>query len=186
MERKEIAVVRFGDEWTVTLYEGGEASLWIRGSEHVADLRWDGISLSWQDVPAECRPGGPIERILEARLRETHGLSAQEIIDALDPEDERALREWARLASVHSIAAGGIGQTAQEMREAEEAWAALSPEAKTAHDNLLKLLAQEYEEAKEEYRRVYGEEPPASVPAVMGHDWPGYRFLSAQEIADVA
>lgn len=126
------------------------------------------------------------EIAMDARMRETHGLSAQDIIDAMDPEDERALREWARLASVHSIAAGGIGQTAQDMREAQEAWAALSPAAKQAHDDLLELLAQEYEEAKEEYRRVYGEEPPASVPAVMGHDWPGYRFLSAQEIADVA
>lgn len=126
------------------------------------------------------------EIAMDARLRETHGLSAQDIIDALDPEDERALREWARLASENAIAAGGIGQTAQEMREVQEAWDALSPAAKKAHDDLLKLLEQEYEEAKEGYRRVYGEEPPASVPAVMGHDWPGYRFLSAQEIADVA
>lgn len=185
MERKEIAVVRF-DEWTVTLYEGGEASLWIRGSEHVADLRWDGIGLSWQDVPAECRPGGSIERILEACLRETLGLSAQDIIDALDPEDERALMEWARLASMNSIAAGGIGQTVQEMRKAREAWEALSPAAKRAHDALLALLAQEYEDAREEYRRACGEEPPESVLAVMGPDWPGFGFLSAQEIADIA
>ena len=113
-------------------------------------------------------------------------LSAQDIIDALTPEDERALMEWARLASMHSIAAGGIGQTVQEMRKAREAWEALSPAAKRAHDALLALLAQEYEEAREEYRRAYGEEPPESVLAVMGPDWPGFGFLSAQEIEDIA
>src|SRR5690606_15154301 len=170
MERKEIAVVRY-DEWTVTLYEGGEASLWIRGTEHVADLRWDGISLSWQDVPAECRPRDSIEQILEACLRETLGLSAQDIIDAMDTDDEGSLVQWARLACVNWIDAGVIARTVQERRAAAKAWAERPPADKRAHDAILALLAQEYAESREEYRRAYGEEPPESVLAVLGPDW---------------
>src|SRR5690606_29566994 len=91
-------------------------------------------------------------RTMRKEIFSDETLSAQDIIDALTPEDERALMEWARLASANSIAAGGIGQTVQEMRKAREAWEALSPAAKRAHDALLALLAQEYEEAREEYR----------------------------------
>lgn len=110
--------------------------------------------------------------------------TVEQIISSMSEEDREALERWAHLASRNQIAAGGIGQTQQEAKAAREAWESLSPEARAAHDAIDRALLRDYLEG----RKVLGEAAPEqtgaeTVYAIVGHDWPGYRYLSAEEIA---
>ena len=108
----------------------------------------------------------------------------QTIIDALLPEERDALAEWARLATVDTIAAGGRGQTATQIVDAQRAWESLSPMLRTTRTKIFEACLAESRAAQGDWPKSWGE-PPVEPEILLGDDWAGWPYINAPDVKSV-
>lgn len=106
-------------------------------------------------------------------------ISPTKVLDLLTDDQREALAEWARLATVHTVAAGGIGQTQEEQRAAADARWHLSLTIRVKHDILRHLAAVDAVEAIIDARERGDHGVADAGVDVLGDAYEAWPYLSA-------